>query len=183
VRGFRIELGEIEATLLAHKGVSEAVVLCKEDELGQKRLLAWVVGAQDNGPSITELREHTRERLPDYMVPSAFLTLEKLPLTPNGKVDREALLAAPASSHPELEVTFVAARTPLEQRLTAIWSELLDLDLVGVHDNFFELGGHSLLVTMLVSRMKKAFHIDLPLRAVFESPTIAGLAAYVDAHG
>jgi acyl carrier protein len=197
VRGFRIELGEIEAVLSQHPAVREAVVLVWEDEPGNKRLVGYVVpnqkqsGAGARARECTEqesmeegrfqfpcaplLRSFLQEKLPDYMVPSAFVQLEALPLTPNGKVDRR-VLPAPEQVDTELAGTSVTPRTPSEEILAGIWAQVLGLEQVGIHDNFFELGGHSLLATQVISRLRKTFQIELPLRCLFESPTVAGLA-------
>ncbi|HEX4961859.1 MAG TPA: non-ribosomal peptide synthase/polyketide synthase [Thermoanaerobaculia bacterium] len=178
IRGFRIELGEIEAALLSLPEVREAVVLARSD--GSDRsdrsvgLVAYVVGDASTGA----LRVALRERLPDYMVPAAFVTLAALPLTANGKVDREALPAPERQSAPE---TYVAPRTPVEEVLAGIWAGLLGLDRVGANDHFFALGGHSLLATQGMSRLRAAFGVEMPLRDLFEAPTVAGLAARVEA--
>jgi len=173
IRGFRIELGEIEAALRGHPAVREAIVLAREDQPGVKRLVAYLIA--DGSPTVTDLREHLQDRLPGYMIPEAFVMLEALPLLPNGKVDRRAL-PVPDHTRPELESAFVAARSAAEQRLGEIWCQVLGVERVGVHDNFFELGGHSLLATKVVSRIRAVFGAELPLRRVFESPTISELA-------
>ena len=178
VRGFRIELGEIEAVLAGHEGVRETVVVAREDEPGEKRLVAYLVAAQETAPTVSELRSLLKGRLPEYMVPSAFVVLDELPLTPNGKVDRRAL-PAPDHTRPELEEAFVAPRTPVEEVVAGIWAEVLGMEQVGIHDNFFELGGHSLKATQVVSRVREAFQVELPLRSLFESPTVAELALAV----
>jgi acyl carrier protein len=140
--------------------------------------VAYIVTAQAEAPPASDLREFLRHRLPDYMIPSSFVFLEALPLTPNGKVDRRAL-PAPDQSRPDLKEAFVAPRTEAEKVIAGIWSEVLKLDKVGIHDNFFNLGGHSLLATQVVSRVRKAFDVDVPLRAIFETPTLLGLAVQV----
>ncbi|HEU4456326.1 MAG TPA: amino acid adenylation domain-containing protein, partial [Longimicrobium sp.] len=175
IRGFRIEPGEVESVLAAHPRVRECVVLVRA-EGGEKRLVAYVT-AEGDAPSSTELRAHLRTRLPDYMVPSAFVALDALPLNANGKVDRRALPA------PEREdgSGYVAPRTATEEILAGIWAEVLRKERVGTADDFFALGGHSLLATRLVSRARPALGVELPLRAVFEHPTVAALAAEVDA--
>ncbi|MEA2692142.1 MAG: hypothetical protein QOJ16_1529, partial [Acidobacteriota bacterium] len=168
VRGFRIELSEMETALESHPAVARAVVMAREE-----RLVAYLV-ARESAPSITELRSWLGSRLPDYMVPSAWVVLESLPLTPNGKVDRKAL-PAPEGGR-QVRAPFVAPRGALEELISGIWSEVLGIERVGVHDNFFELGGHSLLATQAVSRLGEALEIEVPLRRMFEVPTVARLA-------
>ncbi|HJP95294.1 MAG TPA: amino acid adenylation domain-containing protein, partial [Pyrinomonadaceae bacterium] len=179
VRGFRIELNEIELALTEHASVSEAIVLALENEQGDKRLVAYLVCDREHEPGIGELRSHLSERLPEYMIPSFFVRLDAMPLTPNGKVDKRALPAPELSRH-DLEGVFVAPRSPIEEMLAQIWSDVLGLEQIGVHDSFFELGGHSLLVTQVVTRARAAFKIDLPLRSLFERQTIARLAEAVE---
>ncbi|RYZ43248.1 MAG: non-ribosomal peptide synthetase [Myxococcaceae bacterium] len=172
VRGFRIELGEIEASLLAHPSVQEAVVLAREDVPGDKRLVAYLVARPGLTLDVEALRVFLKQRLPEYMVPSAFLTLEALPLTSNGKLDRKALPAPDASPLAD----FVAPRTPFEVKLAEVFALVLRREQIGIHDDFFALGGHSLLATQLVSRVRSTFDVELPLRALFEAPTVAALA-------
>ncbi|HEX2077170.1 MAG TPA: amino acid adenylation domain-containing protein, partial [Longimicrobium sp.] len=172
VRGLRIELGEIEAALRGHGSVADCVVMARADA-GEQRLVAYVVG----GVEAAELRAHLRRSLPEYMVPSAFVFLDALPLTPNGKVDRKAL---PAPELAPAEDRYVAPRTPVEEVLAGIWAEVLRLERVGANDSFFELGGHSLLATRVVSRVRELFGVELPLRALFEGPTVAELAGRVE---
>jgi len=179
IRGYRIELGEIETVLEQHSGVREAVVLAREDEPGDKRLVAYVVPNERRKLTIGELHRLLREKLPNYMVPSAFVTLEAMPLTPNGKVDRHAL-PAPASTRPELEGAFVAPRTLVETKLAEIWAQVLGIEQIGIHDNFFELGGHSLASTQVMIRVLESFQIEMPLLSIFETPTIASLAERVE---
>src|SRR5213075_3238884 len=156
VRGYRIELGEVEAALLRHGEVRECVVTAREDEGGGggKRLVAYVVSTREPAVSSTELREHLRRSLPEYMVPAQFVTLKSLPLTPNGKVDRKAL-PAPAQTR-ELGEAYQAPRTAVEEMLAGIWGELLGLREVGRNDNFFDLGGDSILSIQVVSRAAEA---------------------------
>jgi acyl carrier protein len=161
--------------LTDYPSVQQAVVIAREDSPGDKRLAAYVVTVDGSTISTHDLRSFLQHKLPDYMVPSAFVFLDSLPLTANGKLDRKAL-PAPDHSRPELDDTFAAPRTPVEDILANIWSEVLKLDKVGIHDNFFHLGGHSLLTTQIVSRIDSAFGIALPLRRMFESPTVADLA-------
>jgi amino acid adenylation domain-containing protein len=172
IRGFRIELGEIEARLLQCEGVREAVVLAREDESGNKRVVAYLTGTP---PAAAALRAALAVHLADYMLPAAFVVLDALPLTPNGKHDRKALPAPDAlalSSRP-----FSAPEGEVESAIAAIWQELLKVDRVGRHDHFFELGGHSLLAVQVMSRLRDAFGIDVPLRTLFAHPDLAGFAA------
>jgi amino acid adenylation domain-containing protein len=181
LRGFRIELGEIEAALRARAGVEDAVAVVREEASGEKRLVAYVVAAQGGpAPDAGELRDHLRERLPEYMVPQSFVALDALPLTPNGKLDRRAL---PAPQQSERGAGYVAPRTPVEEKLAAAWRELLGIERVGVNDNFFDLGGHSLLLTQLASRIRSGFGVELPLRSLFEATTVAELSALVERAG
>ena len=178
IRGYRIELGEIEAVLAQHPTIKESVVLAREDTAGDQRLVAYVVGAGGSQPSAHDLRRFLQQKLPEYMVPSAFIFLESLPLTPSGKLDRKAL-PAPDQTRPELEETYSPPRTPVEESLAQIWCDVLKLDQVGVHDNFFDLGGHSLTATQLISRIRDTFKLDLPLRNLFEAPTVGEFAARI----
>jgi amino acid adenylation domain-containing protein len=180
IRGFRIEVAEIELALRGLTKIKEAAVVAHEDQRGEKQLVAYVVPEPEQAPAISELRAFLKDKLPDYMVPSAFVVLETLPLTPNGKLDRLAL-PAPSLSRPELDTHFVAPRTPAEEQLVGIWEEVLGLERVGIHDDFFELGGHSLLATRVVSRVRGALRAELPLRYLFETPTVAGLAERIEA--
>jgi amino acid adenylation domain-containing protein len=179
IRGFRIELGEIETALTTHPSVDECVVVAREDRPGDKRLVAYVVCGAEEADSVTRWREHLRERLPEYMLPSAFVQLASMPLTPNGKVDRRSL-PAPEAGEGENREGLRAERTPVEEILAGLWAEVLHVEEVGVDENFFELGGHSLLATQLMSRVREAFGVELALRKVFEEPTVAGLAAHIE---
>jgi amino acid adenylation domain-containing protein len=176
VRGYRVELSEIEAVLSQHAGVRQAVVTLNRDQVGQERIVAYLVSAP---ASQDQLKAALKQKLPDYMVPSVFVFLKSLPLTPNGKIDHAAL-PAPEDSRVGLQNEFVAPRSSVEKALGDIWAALLKLDGVGVHDSFFDLGGHSLLATQLVSRMRKEFRIEIPLRSLFETPTIAALAEKIE---
>ncbi|MFL5539647.1 MAG: amino acid adenylation domain-containing protein, partial [Longimicrobiaceae bacterium] len=173
IRGFRVEPGEVEAVLRAWPGVREAAVVVREDHPGDRRLVAYVAGEV----AVDEVREHLRGRLPEHMLPGAIVRLDGLPLTANGKVDRKAL---PAPELAPAEDRYVAPRTPVEEVLAGIWAEVLRLERVGVEANFFEAGGHSLLATQVVSRIRELFAVELPLRALFEGPTVAELAARVE---
>jgi len=176
VRGHRVELGEIEAVLAAHPGVRQAVVITRRDESDDVRIVAYVVGAS---LPHDELRASLRKQLPEYMLPSAFVFLKALPLTPNGKVDRAAL-PVPEDVRAGVQSDFVAPRTPVEEKLAALWAGLLKVKTIGVYDNFFELGGHSLLATQVVSRMRKEFQVEIPLVSLFESPTVAAMAEKIE---
>jgi amino acid adenylation domain-containing protein len=184
IRGFRIELGEIEAVLGGHPQVREALVLALEDaretqsvELtANKRLVAYFAAEKDLG--VEELRSYVGAKLPHYMVPSAFVRLQALPLTANGKIDR-ATLPAPDGSRPDLAKVYVEPQTPTEALLVKVWSDVLKLEKIGIHDNFFELGGHSLLATQVVSRMSRALGKNIPLRNLFEAPTVSEIALLV----
>ena len=179
IRGFRIEANEVEAALLALDNIREAVVVKWEPaRADDERLVAYIVVKQDTAPSIGELRSLLKQRLPDYMVPSAFVLLDTLPLLPNGKVDRQAL-PPPAVTRQNLETSFVAPRSPVEEILTGIWSEVLGLDQVGIHDNFLELGGHSLMATQIISRVIDRFRVELPVKSLLEAPTVAEMAVVI----
>ncbi len=182
IRGFRVELSEIEAVLRSHAGVKDAVVVARDDNRGEKQLVAYVVPAQEPGPAQAELRNHVRQQLPDYMTPAIFMTLTELPLTPNGKVNRKAL-PAPDQTRPELAEQFQAPRDELEQQLAKLWEDIFSIERVGVRDNFFELGGHSLLAVRLFAQVKKLTGKDLPLVTLFEAPTIEQLAAILRQQG
>ncbi len=193
VRGFRIELGEIEAALQEHEGVRQAVVIAQEDESGDKQLVAYVVVAEEeSGASTTgnngsvqggqrsnEWREHLLSKLPEYMVPSAYVELEKLPLNANGKIDRKRLPKPEQESTREEE--YVGPRNETEETLCRLWEEVLKRERVGIHDNFFKSGGHSLRAVQLMSRVKTAFAIDMPLVVIFSAPTVARMAEHITA--
>ncbi|MBC1235681.1 non-ribosomal peptide synthetase [Nostoc sp. 2RC] len=179
VRGFRIELGEIEALLTQHSAVREAVVIVRNDSLDSQRIVAYLVLQSQQTLTIPQLRNFLESKLPSYMLPSNFVILEALPLTPNGKVDRKALPALDKIL-PECEENFVAPQTSMEKQLAIIWMEVLGLEKLGVNDNFFELGGHSLLATQVISRINKNLDIQLPIRRIFELPTIAKLAKSIE---
>jgi amino acid adenylation domain-containing protein len=175
IRGFRIELGEVEATLYEQAGVKEAVIVAQEMGGGEKQLVAYIVGDEQAPPSVNALRNGLKQKLPEYMVPGAFVMLERLPLTENGKVDRRAL-PAPYHHRDELEQEYVGPRSDDEQAIANIFAEILRLDHLGIHDNFFDLGGHSLLATQVLSRLLDQFNVEVSLRRLFETPTVAGLA-------
>jgi amino acid adenylation domain-containing protein len=179
IRGYRIEVVEVERALLEIPAIAEAAVMPWEFQDRDARLVAYLVPAQDASVTVSELRRLLQAKLPEYMVPSAFVRLHALPLTPSGKIDRRAL-PSPNQAMPVLEEPFVAPRTPVEQQVAASWSELLGLGRVGIHDNFFELGGHSLLAMQLISRLREAMHVEISLLRFFETPTVAGLAHCIE---
>ncbi|KZL47818.1 non-ribosomal peptide synthetase [Nodularia spumigena CENA596] len=177
IRGFRIELGEVEAALSQHPDIQQAVVIVREDIPGDKRLVAYVVPDQ-KAVTATTFKSFLEDKLPAYMVPTAWMLLDFLPLTPNGKVDRRSL-PAPARTRPDLEEAFVAPRNSIEEQLATLWTELLGLDVVGVNDNFFCLGGHSLIVTQMISRAREIFSVNISFAQVFANPTIAAVAQLI----
>jgi amino acid adenylation domain-containing protein/thioester reductase-like protein len=198
IRGYRIELGDIETALSEYPGVKEAAVIVREDSLSEKRLVAYVtskassteigpmlqssngsVQYKASGILIPQIRLFLKEKLPEYMVPSAFVLMEAMPLTPNGKIDRRAL-PIPSQERPELAEVLVLPRNPIEEKLANLWSYILDIQLIGIHDNFFDLGGNSLLVAKMASQVEETFQLELPLSCLFETPTIAGLAQSIE---
>ena len=182
IRGFRIELGEIEAVLRQHPNVLNVVAIVREDNLKDKRLIPYIVPQVQAILTQRELRQFLKQKLPEYMIPSAFVILDQLPLTPNGKIDRRAL-TAPEQIRPEPEETFIAPRNELEQQLTEVWEAILGIKSIGVRDNFFDLGGHSLLAVKLFAQIEKTFRINLPLAAIFHSPTVEQLANIICSQG
>jgi hypothetical protein len=179
VRGYRIELSEIETVLREHASVSEAVVIVREEEGRERQIEAYLVAHEGAELMSNELRAQLTEKLPEYMVPASFTVLTELPLTSSGKVDRRALLnvegakVAPTSQ-------FVAPRTPVEEMLAEVWSEILSVTTIGVNHNFFELGGNSILATQVASRLRISLEIPLSLRSLFEARTIASLAVEIE---
>jgi amino acid adenylation domain-containing protein len=178
IRGYRIELGEIEVALLGHASVGEAAVVARAVAGGDTRLIAYLVAAQGKEYDIDALRSYLRTRLPEYMIPSIFMRLDELPLTQSGKVDRRRL-PGPDRSRPDQERGYEAPRNSVEESVAAIWSELLDVEQVGVNDNFFELGGHSLLATQVLSRVREKLGVSIVVRRMFETPTVAAMAQLV----
>ncbi|HLJ26306.1 MAG TPA: amino acid adenylation domain-containing protein [Candidatus Angelobacter sp.] len=178
LRGYRIELGEIESALESHPNVAQSVVLAREDQSGSKRLIAYLIkrtGAESAKAS--ELEEYLKVRVPEYMVPVAFVELEKWPLSHNGKIDRKSL---PQPDVDTSEREYVTPRNPTEETLCRLWQEVLQRERVGIHDNFFKIGGHSLRAAQVAARMRESFKVEIPLRRMFESPTIAQLAQVID---
>jgi acyl carrier protein len=181
IRGYRVEVAEIEVALLGLDSVKAAVVHAQADDAGEQRLVAYVVPAAGRAPTISELRRALAQILPDYMMPSAFVFLETLPLLPNGKMNRQAL-PAPSPARPALDVRYVAPRSPVETDLVCIWAEVLKLKQIGIHDNFLELGGHSLHATRILTRVIKTFRVELSIRALLETPTVAQMAKVIVEH-
>ncbi|NEN94395.1 MAG: amino acid adenylation domain-containing protein [Moorea sp. SIO3I7] len=179
IRGFRIELGEIETVLGEHPDLQAVVVLAREDNPGDKRLVAYFVVEADKQILPNQLQQFLKQRLPDYMIPSAFVQLRTLPLTLNGKVDRRSLPIPDFSQLPH-RLEFTAPQTETEYRIVKIWSEVMKCDRISIHDNFFELGGHSLLATRVISKLRQTLQIELPIQSLFEYPTVAGWAKHID---
>ena len=180
VRGFRIELGEIEDALNQHPTIHNAVVTAHQDNADFSFLVAYLVASDPTTtPEISRLRQHLGQTLPDYMIPNAFIYLDAFPLTPNGKIDRNAL-PAPGREQLQSEKGFVPPSNEFEEILAEVWAEVLPIKQIGIHDNFFNLGGHSLLATQVVSRVRDRFEIELPVRTLFEAPTIAELSIQVE---
>ena len=181
LRGFRIELGEIEAALRELPEVHEAILNVWEPEEEHKELVAYVVVAAgvEQKSLVSKIRSHLKSKLPGYMAPAEYVLLDQLPLTPNGKIDRRAL-PRPGHSGQELKETYVAPGNPIEEAVAAIWSQVLRREQIGVHDNFFDAGGHSLLITRVNARLFEEFGVEIPLRELFEYPTIAELACLIE---
>ena len=177
IHGFRIELGEIESMLNKHPQVREAAATVHEDQKGNKRIVGYVV-PKNEILSIEVLREFLQEKLPYYMIPGLFMTIQKMPLTPNAKIDRKAL-PKPDTTRPELEVTYVAPSNPSEEKMAQIWCDVLGIDRVGVRDSFFALGGNSLLSIQIIASIQKAFNIDLRVSKLFQFPTVSALVSFI----
>lgn len=178
IRGFRVELGEIESHLMRHEAVAEAVVMMREDGMGDRRLVAYVTARGERPPAVDELRSDLKRALPEYMIPSAFVILDQLPLTPTGKLDRRALPAPSLAAYANRE--YVAPSGATEETLAAIWKDLLRVERVGREDNFFELGGHSLLAMQVTAHVQGELGLEVPVRSLFECPTLAAFAARVE---
>ncbi|MFC1713743.1 amino acid adenylation domain-containing protein [Candidatus Poribacteria bacterium] len=178
IRGYRIEPAEIEMALLDLCEIKEAVVLAVDNLSDDQRLVAYIVPSGQSIPTATQLRRELAQKLPDYMIPSAFVIMDSLPLVANGKVNLQAL-PAPGTERPELDTPFAAPRTPAEMEVAGIWSDVLGLDEVGIHDSFFDLGGHSLLATQIISRVIDMFQVVVPMRSLFQSPTVADMAMII----
>jgi acyl carrier protein len=178
IRGFRVELEEIEAVLASQPMVRDAVVILA-DRSGQQKLTAYLGVRSGLHPDVDELRRFMRSRLPEHMVPLDYLIVDAFPLLPSGKIDRKTLTSN-TSARPIGDRAYVAPRTPTQERLAAIWCNLLKIERVGITDNFFELGGHSLMVMQVVARIRKELEVEIPIRILFEDPTIRGLAKEVE---
>jgi amino acid adenylation domain-containing protein len=175
VRGYRIDIDEIETALLECPGIKEAVVVARNNNSGDERLVAYVVPTLRPAPDVSELRTFLRAKLPEYMVPWAFVTLDTIPLTATHKIDRKAL-PEPSTSRPDMATPYMEPKTPIEQKLASIWAEVLSVDQVGIHDDFLALGGHSLAASRVISRVIAVFELQLPIQALFDSPTVAAMA-------
>jgi acyl carrier protein len=174
IRGFRVELEEIEHVLRQYAGVSDCVVVLREDHNNDHRLVAYVVVREQSRSVVSELRNFLKAKLPSYMVPAAFEMIGALPVMTNGKIDRRALPEPQTSI--EMDESFAAPRTPIEELLAATWREVLKLEQIGIHDNFFDLGGHSLLAARVVSNVLTTLDVEFGMVDVFQAPTIASLA-------
>lgn len=179
IRGYGVEVAEVEKRLLKHPDVREAIVVAKQNPLGESYLVAYFTVQSHSAPTVSELRCFLLEKLADYMVPSAFVMLDAMPLTPYGKFDR-SVLPVPDGSRPRLDVAYAPPRTSAEERLVEIWQKILDVRPVGIHDNFFDVGGHSLAGASLISRVNRTFGLDLSIRVLFEAPTVARLTSVVE---
>lgn len=179
IRGFRVEPGEIETSLEAHPTIKHAVVLMREDDVGDKRLVAYVVTRAGHRFLLSDLRSHLQNKLPEYMIPSTFVAIDSIPLTPNGKLDHSAL-PAPENKRPELDQAYVAPRNVLEHFLSSLWSKLLKLDRIGIHDKFFELGGDSLLAARFINTMQSELGKFIYIATIFEAPSIAEYARFLE---
>jgi len=181
IRGYGVEIAEVERVLRSHSSIREAVVVARQHQSGESRLIAYFTSANQSSPSVSDLRSFLKEKLPDYMIPMTFVLLAAIPLTPNGKVDRK-FLPTPGKSRPELNTLFEEPRTPTEKELAQTWSEILSLEKIGVHDNFFDLGGHSLAAMRVVSQVIEKLQLEIPLASLFQAPTVAEMAAVIEAH-
>jgi amino acid adenylation domain-containing protein len=181
IRGYRVELEEIEMTLLEFPGIQDAVVTALNNNSGDERLVAYMVAKAVTRPNVSELRQFLTDKLPDYMVPTTFIFLDALPLTDTLKVDRKAL-PEPKRLRPEIAASYAPPRNSVEETLTKIWAEVLDLDQVGIDDNFLDLGGHSLAATRVIARVLNTFSLQVPISALFDSPTVAAMAKFIFEH-
>ena len=180
IRGFRVEIEEIVSALKTHAAVADAHVMTMEEAQDQQRLIAYIVTSDASSEFQNQLRSHLKQRLPDFMIPSGFVRLEKFPLTPSGKIDTRAL-PKPEEAGLSGTANYVAPQTPTEEKMARIWSRLLNLERVSIFDNFFEIGGHSLLLLRVISSLKKELNVDVPFRQFFETPTLADISKCVDA--
>jgi acyl carrier protein len=178
IRGYGVEISEVENALRGHAAIREVLVVGRDNDSAETRLVAYFTTATHRIPTTSELREFLSKVLPDYMIPSAFVRLDAIPVTPNGKIYRSAL-PAPEKARLELGVPYVAPSNEIEQALSQIWAEVLSVDTVGIHDNFFDLGGHSLSASRVISRVIRTFQLELPLKFLFDSPTVAEMATVI----
>ncbi len=178
IRGYGVDIAEVENVLRSHAAVKDAVGVARHDESEETRLIAYFTVASQRAPTTSELREYLSRTLPDYMIPAMFVRVDVMPLTPNGKIDRRAL-PKPEKTRPELRITYIGPRSDVEAKLARIWCEVLCLDQVGIRDNFFDLGGHSLAASRVLSRVIQTFQLELPVKALFDAPTVAEMAAII----
>jgi amino acid adenylation domain-containing protein len=178
IRGYQVDLDEIETVLSECPGVKEAIVFARDNNSGAERLVAYLVSAAQPGPNVSELRAFLRTKLPEYMIPAAFVVLDSIPLTATSKIDRKAL-PDPGTSRPHLATEYAAPRNSIEEKLAQIWAEVLSLEQIGIHDDFFDLGGHSLAATRVISRVIAVFRLQLPIQALFDSPTVAAMSIVI----
>jgi len=181
IRGYGVDITEVEEALREHAVIKDAVVVARETDAGEARLVAYFTCSDESSLSVSELRDWLRTKIPDYMIPSAFARLDAMPLTPNGKVDRN-VLSDPGNSRPDLEASYVAPTTPAEQKLAQIWADTLGVEPVGIDDNFFDLGGDSLAAMRVVSQVIEKLQLEIPLASLFQAPTVAEMAAVFEAH-
>ncbi|MGE5219279.1 MAG: non-ribosomal peptide synthetase [Chloroflexota bacterium] len=181
IRGYNVETPKVEAALLEHPGVQQAAVVSWRDHKGDIKLAAYIVARGQPPPSAGQLRRLLKGTLPDYMIPSIYVELEALPLTPTGKIDRKAL-PEPGANRPRLDVSYASARNATEKDLVGVWEDVLDIHPIGIHDDFFDLGGHSLSAGQIVARVYERFQLKIPLEALFQSPTVAKMAAVIADH-
>jgi acyl-coenzyme A synthetase/AMP-(fatty) acid ligase/acyl carrier protein len=181
IRGYGVEIAEVENALCEHSKVKEVVVVARKNDLGEDYLIAYFTTSDREAVCANELRAFLKSRFPNYMIPSRFILRERLPLTPRGKIDRQAL-PDPGKSRPEIGTPYVAARTPIEKQLAEIWAEVLSVDRVGIQDDFFDLGGHSLAAAKIIARVIQGFQLELPVTALFDSPTVTDMATVIVAN-
>lgn len=178
IRGYGVDMVEVEKTLLTYPGIRQAIVVARQNNLGESVLVGYFASDMQPPPDMSDLQRFLKDKLAEYMIPSAFVALDSIPITPNGKIDRQSL-PEPGRSRPSLNTMFTPPRNSVEEQIATIWTDVLSVDRVGIYDNFFELGGHSLAATRVASRVIKVFQLELPLEALFASPTVAEMALVI----